>query len=64
MPKSSTTVYLTNFVSPVSSSTSTSQICEPEGNEKLEGSKKEVSIKPGSTPSGRGELTSPNVPGR
>ena len=25
---------------------------------------KEVSIKPGSTPSGRGELTSPNVPGR
>ena len=27
-------------------------------------SKKEVSIKPGSTPSGRGELTSPNVPGR
>ena len=64
MPKSSTTVYLTNFVSPVSSSTSTSHICEPEGNEKFDGSKKEVSIKPGSTPSGSGDLTSPNVPGK
>ena len=37
MPKSSTTVYFTSFVSPVSSSTSTSQIWEPAGKEKLEG---------------------------
>ena len=56
VPKSSTAVYFTTLVSPVSSSTSTSQIWEPEGNEKLEGSKKEVSIKPGSTPSGSGDL--------
>ena len=53
MPKSSTAVYFTNFVSPVSGSTSTSQICDPAGKEKLAGSKKEDSINPGSSPSGK-----------
>ena len=48
----------------MSGSTSTSQICEPAGKEKLPGSKNEVSFKPGSSPSGNGDFTSPYVPGR
>ena len=48
LPKSSTAVYLATFVSPVSGSTSISQICVPAGKEKLAGSKNEVSFNPGS----------------
>ena len=50
---------MATFVSPVSGSTSTSQMCEPAGKEKLAGSKNDVSFNPGSSPSGNGDLTSP-----
>ena len=64
MPKSSTAVYFSSFTSPVSGSISTSAMCDPAGNEKFSGSKKDVSFKPGSSPSGRGDLTSSLTPGK
>ena len=57
-------MYLSSFTSPVSGSISTSAICDPAGNEKLAGSKKAVSVKPGSSPSGSGDLTSSLTPGK
>jgi hypothetical protein len=57
-------VYLSSFTSPVSGSISTSAMCDPAGNEKLAGSKKAVSVKPGSSPSGIGDLTSSLTPGK
>ena len=57
-------MYLSSFTRPVSGSISTSQICDPAGKEKLAGSKKEDSINPGSSPSGKGDLTSSLTPGR
>ena len=59
VPKSSTAVYFTTSVFPVSGSISTSHIWDPAGNEKLPGSKNEVSFNPGSSPSGSGDYTSP-----
>ena len=64
VPKSSTAVYLSSFTSPVSGSISTSAICDPAGNEKFAGSKKDDSFKPGSSPSGSGYLTSSLTPGK
>ena len=56
---------MSNFTWPVSGSISTSAICDPAGNEKFAGSKNEDSTKPGSSPSGKGDLKSESrLPGK
>ena len=57
-------MYFSNLIFPVSGSISTSAICDPAGNEKFAGSKNEDSTKPGSSPSGKGYLTSSLTPGK
>ena len=49
-PTSSTTVWRTTRTAPVSSSISTSQICEPLGNVTAGGVNDASSLKPGSIP--------------
>ncbi len=53
VPTSSTATYFVTSTSPVSVSTSTTQMWAPNGNTRLAGSKNDDSSSPGSTPSGR-----------
>ena len=57
-------MYFSTLTLPVSGSISTSQICEPAGKEKFDGSKKADSINPGSSPSGIGDFISSLCPGK
>ena len=51
-------MYFSSLTCPVSGSISTSAICVPAGKEKFAGSKNDVSLSPGSSPSGKGDLKS------